>query len=48
MVDNDDAGYLNARVVLAFFTSRLAPAETTQTLWERAGSRWWIAMTRAV
>ena len=32
MVDNDDAGYLNARVVPAFFASRLAPTETTQTL----------------
>ena len=27
MVDNDDAGYLNARVVPAFFASRLAPTE---------------------
>ena len=27
MVDNDDAGCLNARVVPAFFASRLAPTE---------------------
>ena len=32
MEDNDDAGCLNARVVPAFFASRLAPTETTQTL----------------
>ncbi|BFT64621.1 hypothetical protein PMm318_A53800 [Pseudomonas moorei] len=32
MVDNDDAGCLNARVVPAFFASRLAPTETAQTL----------------